>query len=131
MESGSGAETYVHFVGHPEQTCLLTEGPLKADIIHRFIGAPVIAVPGVSSIKNLRPMLDMLWKLGVRRIKTAFDMDYKSNINVQEAYINLILCLNEYGFIVERLTWDENYKGLDDYLKAVYLEKGGKLGLTK
>jgi hypothetical protein len=76
-------------------------------------------------------MLDMLWKLGVRRIKTAFDMDYKSNINVQEAYINLILCLNEYGFIVERLTWDENYKGLDDYLKAVYLEKGGKLGLTK
>lgn len=131
MKDGCAAETYSHFVGFPEQTIYLTEGPLKGDIIYRFLEVPVVAIPGVNCLKNLRPFLDILWKLGVRKIKTAFDMDYKSNINVQEAYINLVICLQEYGFIVERALWDENYKGFDDFLLHTYLERGGKLGTKK
>lgn len=131
MESGSAAETFAHFVGSPEITVLLTEGPLKADIIHRFTGLPVIAIPGVNCLNNLKPMLEKLWKIGVRKIKTAFDMDYKKNSNVQDAYVKLILCLQEYGFEVERLVWDENFKGFDDFLLSVFLERGGKLGTMK
>lgn len=131
MESGCSAETYAHFVGFPEQTVILTEGPLKGDIIYRFLQIPVIAIPGVNCLNNLKPLLEKLWKLGVRRIMTAFDMDYKQNINVQDAYVNLILCLEEYGFYVERYLWDENFKGLDDFLLQSYLSRGGRLDTLK
>lgn len=131
MESGSAAETYAHFVGFPEKTILLTEGPLKGDIIYRFLNIPVLAIPGVNCQNNLREMLPILWKLGVRNIKLAFDMDYKNNTNVADAYVKLILLLEEFGFNVERYIWDANYKGLDDYLLYAYLLRGGKLGTKK
>lgn len=60
MESGCAAETYAHFVGYPEQTVILTEGPLKGDIIYRFLQIPVIAIPGVNCLNNLRPLLEKL-----------------------------------------------------------------------
>ncbi len=131
MPSGSPAETYAHFVGFPEKTILLTEGPLKGDIIYRFLNIPVVAIPGVSAINHLILMLPILWQLGVRHIKLAFDMDYKENINVSSAYVKLIIVLEEFGFYVERFLWNENYKGLDDYLLFEYLSRGGKLGIKK
>lgn len=127
MVSGCAAETYAHFVGAPANTILLTEGPLKADIIYRFLEIPIVAVPGVNSTQKLSEMLPRLWKAGVRRIKTAFDMDYATNPNVQESYVKLVLLLRKYGFAVERLLWDGNYKGLDDYLLNVYQHKGGQM----
>lgn len=131
FESGCAALTYPHFVGYPEKEIILTEGPLKGDIIYRFSNTPVIAIPGVGSISNLPPFLELLWKLGVRVIDTAFDMDYVDNINVQDSYIKLVLMLMEYGFIVKRLLWDKKYKGYDDFLLKVYLQNGGKLGTKK
>lgn len=127
MDSGCGAETYVHFVGVPQNAIILTEGPLKADIIYRFLEVPVAAVPGVNSQQKLEEMLPRLWAVGVRKIKTAFDMDYLQNINVQESYIKLVKLLRRYGFGVERLLWDADYKGLDDYLLNVYKHRGGKI----
>lgn len=126
MESGCAAETYLHFAGYPTNTILITEGPLKADIIFRFLGIPTIAVPGVNSTKHLERQLGLLWQVGVRRIRTAFDMDYITNVNVQESYIKLVKMLQEYGYVVERLKWDENYKGLDDWLLKVHKDKNGK-----
>ena len=131
MPSGSPAETYAHFVGFPEKTIILTEGPLKGDIIFRFLNIPVVAIPGVSALNHLKLMLPILWQLGVRNIKLAFDMDYKENVNVSSAYVKLILLLEEFGFHVERFLWDENYKGLDDFLLVEYLSRGGKLGTKK
>lgn len=131
MDSGCAAITFPHFVGFPEKEIILTEGPLKGDIIYRFSNVPVLAVPGVSSISNLPPYLETLWALGVRVISTAFDMDYANNPNVQDAYNNLILLLMEYGFIVKRMLWDSKYKGYDDFLLKVFLQRGGKLGTKK
>jgi hypothetical protein len=130
-ESGCGAETWCHFAGYPEETVYLTEGPLKADIIYRFINKPVIAVPGVNALKHLDPLFEDLKRLGVKKIRTAFDMDFKTNPHVQKGYAKLIEKIASYGFEYDMLTWDENYKGYDDYLLHVYLENGGKLDPKK
>lgn len=126
-ESGCGAETWAHFVGYPEEEILLTEGPLKADIIHRFTRKPVIAVPGVNALKHLDEFFERLQGLGVKKIQTAFDMDFKTNPHVQKGYRKLIEKIHSYGFESEMLLWDDNYKGYDDYLLHCYLEKGNSL----
>ena len=130
-ESGCGAETWCHFAGYPEKEILLTEGPLKADVIYRFTNKPVLAVPGVNALGHLDDFLSTLSSLGVKKIDTAFDMDFRTNPHVQKGYANLIEKIQSYGFDYEMLLWDENYKGLDDYLLHVYLSKGGRLDPLK
>ncbi len=49
---------------------------MKADIVHHFTGQTVIAIPGVTSIRHLKLVLDELIGLGVRHVMTCFDMDY-------------------------------------------------------
>lgn len=131
LELGAPAVADSHFVGYPENTIRITEGPLKGDVIYRFLQAPVLAVPGVNSQEEMKKLFPILWKYGVRRIKTCFDMDYLTNQYVEKAYFNLVNTCMEYGFQVERETWDANFKGLDDFLLNVYLQRGGKLDTKK
>lgn len=63
---------------------------------------------------------------GLREIKTAFDMDMRTNPYVQEAYQKLLELLNSMGFRYGTYLWDENYKGLDDYLWATIINNKGK-----
>ena len=123
MEFGSGAEVWTHFVGYPEKTIWLTEGPLKGDIANMFLDEPFICVPGVNCLSHLEDQLKRLMDFGVRHVKTAFDMDYKTKPTVQKAYNNLIELLSGLGLTYERVTWDERFKGIDDYLYGVYLKK--------
>ena len=83
---GCGAEAWAHLAGPPRQTILLTEGPMKADVIHNLTGQTVVAVPGVSSLTHLERMLTYLREMGTTKIMTAFDMDFLSNPNVQNGY---------------------------------------------
>ena len=122
-EKGSKAKTWSHFVGYPEEEVYLTEGPLKADIINYFMDVPVIAVPGVNATTNLVPVLDELKSYGVRRICTAFDMDFLSNVHVAKAYDNLVTLLHEKGLEVKKMGWNEKFKGLDDFLLAQHKEE--------
>ena len=126
---GYAAQTYTHFVGYPEKEVLITEGPLKSDIINRFLDVPVLGVPGVNSIKWLTPHLEKLAGYGVRTYKICFDMDLYENINVRKALNNLIDLLKEKHLNVEFMQWDREYKGLDDYLLAVYLKSGHRLDM--
>lgn len=125
--NGAGALTWPHFVGYPEEEVLLTEGPLKADIIYKFTGKPVIGIPGVNAISQLEHLLNTLKKYKVKSIKIAFDMDMYINPFVKEALKTLSKLLKEKGFETKALKWDDQYKGYDDFLLAKYLEFGGKL----
>ena len=116
---GCAATTWSHFVGYPERTIWLTEGPLKADLLHYFTGDGVIAVPGVGALTHLKPMLEELkTKYGVSHIKIAFDMDYLTNENVKKSEAKLQDLLSEIGYTYVRETWNPEYKGIDDYLLA-------------
>lgn len=116
LEEGCGAKTWVHLAGEPRPLVLLTEGPMKADVIHFLTGQTVLAVAGVNSLSQLRPVLEELRAAGMEQIMTAFDMDYLVNPHVQNGQENLTHLLEECGIAYGTYLWDPRYKGLDDYI---------------
>lgn len=115
-KDGCKAEGWVHMAGPMQSVILLTEGPMKADIIHALSGDTVLAVPGVNTLSHLCELLPVLREAGVEKIMTAFDMDFLQNPHVQSGYQNLTQLLNTAGFQYGTYLWDPAYKGLDDYI---------------
>ena len=115
-QDGCKAEGWTHMIGNPKPTVLLTEGPLKADVIHYITGQTVIAVPGVNSLKHLRETLEYLQSQGTTKVMTCFDMDYLKNPHVRDGYYNLANILAEVGIEYGTYLWDPQFKGLDDYV---------------
>ena len=113
---GTPAEGWTHLSGTPQEAILLTEGPLKADVIHHLTGYTVLAVPGVNSLSQLKTALEYMREHGTRQVMTAFDMDYLSNPHVQNGYMELTRLLSEMDFHFGTYLWDPQYKGLDDYV---------------
>ena len=122
---GCKAEGWTHTIGKPTQTVLLTEGPLKADVINSLTGLTVVAVPGVNSLKYLKHTLEHLQENGTTKIMTCFDMDYLKNPHVCEGYNNLANVLCEVGIEYGTYLWDPIFKGLDDYV--LHCRKQGTL----
>jgi len=115
-QDGCKAEGWTHMIGNPKPTVLLTEGPLKADVIHYITGQTVIAVPGVNSLKHLKETLEYLQSQGTTKVMTCFDMDYLKNPHVRDGYYNLANILAEVGIDYGTYLWDPQFKGLDDYV---------------
>ena len=115
-QDGCKAEGWTHIIGNPKPTVLLTEGPLKADVIHYITGQTVIAVPGVNSLKHLKETLEYLQSQGTTKVMTCFDMDYLKNPHVRDGYYNLANILAEVGIEYGTYLWDPQFKGLDDYV---------------
>lgn len=123
MEDGCRAEGWTHLAGAVQSTMLLTEGPMKADVIHALTGMTVLAVPGVNSLTQLQMMLEDLRNEGLLEIKTAFDMDFATNHHVQNGYNSLLQLLGNMGFTFGTYLWDPRYKGLDDYIWECCLQR--------
>lgn len=117
-EDGCAAETWVHCAGRPTPEVILTEGALKADIVHALTGRTAIAVAGVNALNHLEPMLHELSNNGTEKIMTAFDMDFLTNPHVQSGYEHLAATLNRTGLRYGTYVWDPAYKGLDDFVAA-------------
>lgn len=115
-QDGCKAEGWTHMIGNPKSTVLLTEGPLKADVIHYITGQTVVAVPGVNSLKHLKETLEYLQSQGTTKVMTCFDMDYLKNPHVRDGYYNLANILAEVGIEYGTYLWDPQFKGLDDYV---------------
>lgn len=115
-QDGCKAEGWTHMIGNPKPTVLLTEGPLKADVIHYITGQTVVAVPGVNSLKHLKETLEYLQSQGTTKVMTCFDMDYLKNPHVRDGYYNLANILAEVGIEYGTYLWDPQFKGLDDYV---------------
>ena len=89
---------------------------MKADVIHFLTGQTVLAVAGVNSLSQLRPVLEELQAAGMEQIMTAFDMDYLINPHVRAGQENLAHLLDQCGISYGTYLWDPRYKGLDDYI---------------
>jgi ribosomal protein S27AE len=94
----------------------ITEGGMKADLIHFFSNQSVIAIPGVNAVLSLADDLKFLKKQGVETIVDTFDMDYISNDSVKDAMDVLKNMIEEAGMTYEREDWDPEFKGYDDFL---------------
>lgn len=116
QEDGCRAEAWTHLIGSVRPTLVLTEGPMKADVINALTGMTVLAVPGVNTLTQLEITLTELRREGLVEIKTAFDMDFAVNHHVQNGYNSLLELLGNMGFRYGTYLWDPNYKGLDDYI---------------
>lgn len=123
MNDGCKAEGWTHLVGAIQPSLVLTEGPMKADVINALTGRTVLAVPGVNTLTQLEVTLTELRKEGIVEIKTAFDMDFASNHHVQNGYKNLQQLLDSMGFRYGTYLWDPAYKGLDDYIWEHLLQR--------
>lgn len=117
-EDGCKAESWSHLAGPVRSKVILTEGPMKADVIFALSGVSTVAVPGVNALQHLKEMLEELQGQGLCEIKTAFDMDFLKNEHVKAAYQTLLELLSEMGFRYGTYLWDDRFKGLDDYLWA-------------
>lgn len=114
-------DTFLPFLG---KTLYLTEGAMKGDIIHLIEGIPLICVPGVEALTELKALFDskFLQEQGVEKIVDLYDMDYLSNKYVANAMEKLKTMVAEAEFEYERKTWDTEtpngavLKGYDDYL---------------
>ena len=116
---GTGAKAACHIAGEPERSMLLTEGPLKADIIYGLSGRSVIAVPGVNALSNLEECIDRLRQsVDLTEIWICYDMDMYENPHVRQANARLYEMLTAKGITARNYKWDTRYKGLDDYLLA-------------
>ncbi len=120
---GCRAEAWTHLAGPIASSIILTEGPMKADVIHALTGQTTLAVPGVNSLTQLKPILTILQDAGVAEIKSAFDMDQTSNPHVQQGLDRLLALLDSMDFKFGSYVWDSRYKGLDDYIWEHCLHK--------
>ena len=120
MQEGAKGGTYPHLakgkMGITE--LIITEGPLKGDIIAELTGSSVLALTGVSALDKVPSVLCDLKNAGMKRVLTAYDMDLKKNVNVQKALSSLKNILEGLDIPYQSLEWDDNYKGLDDFLVA-------------
>jgi hypothetical protein len=122
MEKGTGCEGWCSWSGMNVREAttpfdvVVTEGPLKGFIVHELTNANVIAVPGVSVLKKLPPVLKELNQLGLRKVVIAYDMDALSKVEVSNQLARMREMLDDLELPHQTLMWDQNYKGLDDWL---------------
>lgn len=130
--SAGGPSTKASYciLGNPSETMYITEGALKADCARQLMHLldmdvkSFVAIPGVNTTKIFINDLLTFKNKGVKNFIVAFDMDKKENIHVKRAEENLINALQEKGFNVKTLVWDDKYKGIDDFLYSKCKERG-------
>ena len=114
----------VHFAGDPfSRTVYVTEGLLKADIAYCLTGRTFVAVAGANNVKPLEPLFALLAQNGTELVVEAYDMDKCSNAMTAKGSSQICRMAVRYGMECRRLTWNPNYKGIDDWQLALRREK--------
>lgn len=121
---GTGAKAIPCYLPANKKTdsIIITEGALKAMVSQSIKDCSFLAIAGVN---NQDGVTEALKKLPYEKVLTAFDMDYLENPNVQEAKTKLNKKIIKANKEFKELTWNSQYKGLDDYL--LHLKKEGKI----
>lgn len=110
----------VHFVGNPfARTIYVTEGLLKADIAHCLMNRSFIATAGAGNVSQIEPLFAMLAANGTELIVESDDMDKFSNKMTAAGTSKIYLMARKCGMNCKRLTWNPNYKGIDDWQLAL------------
>lgn len=119
----------VHFIGNPfARTIYVTEGILKADIAHVLLNRSFVAVAGANNTAQLGPLFGLLAQNGTELVIEAHDMDKYSNEMIAKGSSQIYLLARQHGMECRRLTWNPNYKGIDDWQLALRREKQQKEG---
>lgn len=113
---GTNSGSPVHFIGDPcARVVYVIEGALKADICHALMGRTFAATVGANNVGGLDNLFRFLSKNGTEEIIEAADMDKYRNEMVDKGASKIYLMARKYGLSCRRLTWNPNYKGMDDW----------------
>ena len=118
LSSGSPAHITNPLEINSNPVIYLTEGGLKADIACALSGKTFIGVAGVNNQSDLPELFNNLKQLGVKRIVDCFDRDCEYNVQVEKARRKLKSKVLKAGLIYTRMSWDNRFKGIDDYMAA-------------
>jgi len=107
-----------------DQRVYLTEGPLKADIAARRLGAVALGITGVTTWRTALPALDALQAQGHDVVVVALDADDAGDPKKQHTVAmveavrqEVAAALVAQGFAVRFARWDHSRgKGVDDLL---------------
>ena len=113
----------VHFVGNPfARTVYITEGSLKADIAHCLMNRSFAAVAGANNLGQLDMVFSALAYNGTKLIVEAHDMDKLHNEMVKSGAKKIYAMAHKYGMESRQLTWNPDYKGIDDWQLSLLKE---------
>ncbi len=122
----------VHFVGKfPARTVYVTEGLLKADIAHCAMCRSFLATAGANNVAALEEIFRSLAQSGTELIIEAHDMDKFRNAMTAAGGNKIYLMAKKCGMECRRLTWDPNYKGIDDWQLALKRKERQREGERK
>lgn len=119
----SGAPPHFATLGKPikrEQVkeIIVTEGALKANISACFVDMPIVGLVSVSTFNETLPEILKEAYPNLAIVKIAFDSDALENEAVKAQRCRLSGILNDAGIEPRILSWNRQFKGLDDYLTA-------------
>lgn|GEM_PF-832322 len=117
---GTTSGSPIHFVGAPcSRVVYVTEGCLKADVAHALMHRTFVATLGVNNTAKLDGLFAFLHRNGTEEIIEAEDMDKYSNEMVEKGASKIYALAARHGMRCRRLTWNPNYKGIDDWQLAL------------
>lgn len=117
---GTTSGSPIHFVGdHCSRVVYVTEGCLKADVAHALMHRTFVATLGVNNTAKLDELFAFLHRNGTEEIIEAEDMDKYSNEMVEKGASKIYALAARHGMRCRRLTWNPNYKGIDDWQLAL------------
>lgn len=121
---GTTSGSPVHFIGDPcARVVYVIEGGLKAYICHALMKRTFVATAGANNVAQLDALFAFLSKNGTEEIIEAEDMDKYRNAMVDKGASKIYLMARKHGLTCRRLTWNPNYKGMDDWQLALRRKK--------
>lgn len=118
-KNGTRSTTFIHYAANfvwsstrkeliPDihEDVYLTEGAMKGDLFFNLTKQPIISIPGVNCLKQLKPELLRLKSIGVKIIHIAYDMDYLTNPHVLVALSKIKDLIRNCGLSYTQETWD-------------------------
>lgn len=112
-------------INDPSEPIAITEGGKKAVSLADNLGVACLAIPGVEMWKkpgdsDTIELVDNLALLAVpnRPINLYWDSDWREKTQVASALQRCGETLTAGGCVVTVAVWDEQYKGIDDYLAS-------------
>lgn len=113
---GVTSGSLAHFAGNPyAKTVYVTEGILKADVAHLLMNRTFVSVPGANNLKELEQWLSVFSSHGTTLVVEAHDTDKFRNAAVNKGAAGIYAMARAHGMECKRLTWNPNYKGIDDW----------------
>ncbi len=123
-DHGTSSGSPVFFFGDPNaREVYVTEGGLKASIVHSLTGRTFAATAGANNVSGLKKVFSFLAHNGTELIVEAEDMDKMTNRNVACGAARIYAMARAAGMECRHLTWDPSYKGIDDWQLALRWKK--------